>query len=448
MSMRRLRSGLLSFPVDAGFESSVTFLDEGAGDGTGSTAESVTLDLGTATAGDKIVIIITAFRWAGTASTASTVQFDGTTSLTDSNVVASNAFENIEIWYYDDSGGSIGGSTSIDVTWANAMAISSLSAYRLRDVFTGGPETSASDASTDPPALSVNVAQNAIIVAGAYQRDNDDNTIAWTGPTADFDDHDGSYNSSSASLKEPTGATPKTIEPQWSTAGVRSPLGVSATWNQAAIQVEYISAEAVAETSSSSGTFSATVPADCDCAVIVAVGTEDNTSDIWPTSGVSINSVDATKTAAHYSGDAAGSFNSGGCMWVLANPATGSQTLAYALTNLSGGLDYGAKWYVAYFKNVDQTSPVGDTDVEANSGSSNGSSPLSVTSGDNDMTVYLRTGYPSGSYDDDFSGTEIVSDDYDSCIMHLSYALGEDSPGMSGTSTFSGHMAIVLTAAT
>ena len=214
----------------------------------------------------------------------------------------------------------------------------------------------------------------------------------------------------------------------------------------AASPVAFEGSQAMAETSSASGNFSATVPAGCDCLVIAAVGTESNTSNIWPSSGVGISG-NATKTDAQYSGDAAGSFNSGGCLWVQTGISTGSQTIDYALQNLTGGLDYGAKWYVAYFSGVDQAAPILDDDVAANSGATNGASPLTITASANDMTVYLRTGYPGGSYDDDFSGTVIVTDDYDSCIMHFAYALGETAPGMSGTSTYSGHMAISLKAA-
>lgn len=217
-----------------GGASSVTFLGYSKGDGSGSTAESVTIDLGTAHAGDKIVVVLLHANWAGANSTVATATIDGQTGVSALTQIQS-ASETGSMWYFDDTSGVVGGLSSIDFTFATAELISICAAYRLVGVVTGAPTTTATESTTGTTStLSLNVAASAIVIGGSTGRSASDDTMTWTGLTEDNEDYEtvGGYNVSTGSAKAVATETPRAVTGVWGASQTRV-VGVAASWNQA-----------------------------------------------------------------------------------------------------------------------------------------------------------------------------------------------------------------------
>lgn len=234
MSLHKGRRAAAGAQVDT--DSSVTFLGLVNGDTTGSTAESVTINLGTANAGDTIVLIIFHANWSGGHAAISTVKFDGTTSAVDTGITAlSSGFSETELFYYDDTSGAIGGSTSIDVTWSTAQSLVAVAAFRLKNVVTGGPTTNDTATGAENHAFSLNAAADSVTVAMSNQRSNTDEAATWTDINKDSEvNFNNDYNSSCASQRNEATTNPDTFDCEWSnTSGIRG-NGLAATWNQAA----------------------------------------------------------------------------------------------------------------------------------------------------------------------------------------------------------------------
>ena len=213
--------------------SSVTYLGQSPGDSVGGTSEDVTIDLGTAHAADKIVVVITQANWAGSNSVPSSVTIDGQTGVSAITPIRS-ASETGSIWYFDDASGVVGGSSTINMTFADAEQPQIVAAYRLVNVVTGGPTTNNTHtaSSSTTSTLSLNVTANAILIAGSQGRRTGDDDPTWNGANEDNDTAGvaGEYQCSTASLRASSTETPRTLTCVWSASQTRL-VGVAATWN-------------------------------------------------------------------------------------------------------------------------------------------------------------------------------------------------------------------------
>ena len=127
-------------------------------------------------------------------------------------------------------------------------------------------------------------------------------------------------------------------------------------------------------TYNNSGSQSITVPADCTLAVI-------SVADANAAGTVSINSVNATFDIY--------AANNWLRVYHLVNPSTGSQTFAWSNFALMGGLAI----IIAFYKGVDTSSPVRDSDFDANEGNPGTATTPSMTSAAGDMAVVGCAGY-------------------------------------------------------
>lgn len=144
--------------------------------------------------------------------------------------------------------------------------------------------------------------------------------------------------------------------------------GYAPTITGADPKVAFISDEVVTS-SADSGSASITVPADCDCAVIIACGWTGGARVLMPMTTASINSVNST--SAQSSNDNA--FEKIDLRY-LVNPATGAQTFAWDFGD-TGAITEGAIFIIAYFKNVDDAAPI------VNSGKSSTTTTITLTGG-------------------------------------------------------------------
>jgi hypothetical protein len=222
-------------PYRFGVATSVTYLGQAVGDGTGSTSESVTIDFGTGVAGSKIVVVLLQANWAGANNAPSTVTIDGQ-SASSAGTGAATGSERAHIYYFDDTAGDVSGSSTVNITWADAESIEVISAYRLTGVVTGAATNTATDNTTTATVtLSLNV-NAGVLIAGSIERLTGDATNTWTGATEDMENtgSTGDYQCSTASQLLTATESPRTVTNVWGTAP--SPArhcGMSAVWNAA-----------------------------------------------------------------------------------------------------------------------------------------------------------------------------------------------------------------------
>ena len=118
------------------------------------------------------------------------------------------------------------------------------------------------------------------------------------------------------------------------------------------------------------GSQSITVPSDADI-MVVGFGTWDGSTDWIPTNPLTLNSVNITKAEeTDYQSDVDQTW-----LGYLVNPDTGTQTFAWDMGSTSGfdGNVYG----IAFYKNVDTTSPI----VSSGKTSSGGADLTGLTGG-------------------------------------------------------------------
>jgi len=212
--------------------SSVIYLGQSPGDAAGSTSESVTIDLGVAAAGDKIVLVLLTANWAGANDTPSSVDIGGN-SASAAVTPGASISEVAAIYYFDDTSGVVGGSTIITFTWASAEQPQMVAAYRLKNVVTGAATTQVAQNTTGTlNTLSLNAAADAIVIAGSIGRRTGDDSGTWVGVTEDNDTtgQAGDYQCSTGCARASSTETPRTVTCTWSASQTRL-VGVAATWN-------------------------------------------------------------------------------------------------------------------------------------------------------------------------------------------------------------------------
>lgn len=216
-------------------DSTVTFVGKGQFDGTGSTSETVTIGVGTANAGDTLAVAVTPNgNHSGANSALSGVTIDGETMVDGLSV--NNAFEYLELWYFDDTSGDVGGSVDLVFSAATAQSPVNVGVWRMTNVATGGPSDSATS-TTETSSLDCDTSVGSIIVAAASLRTNSDAAGSWSDLTEDDEDHvSGNYSASWASERATSAETPRTItSPTWT--GEDGPsvryLNLAAVWDQA-----------------------------------------------------------------------------------------------------------------------------------------------------------------------------------------------------------------------
>ena len=105
-----------------------------------------------------------------------------------------------------------------------------------------------------------------------------------------------------------------------------------------------------------------TVPADADAIVVGVSGAEPGTNNYFGNGSVSIGGNNLTLVAQN--GNEADNAAQT-AVWVLTGPPTGSQTFAWDWAGTSA-VDYGGSIFVAYYKNVHQSTPVRDSGTGVN----------------------------------------------------------------------------------
>ena len=227
-------------PVPDPITNEIKFLGESTGDSTGSLNESVVMDLGDANPGDKIVLSIVHVVWAASNDTLNSVTFDGVTPLVDSNVSINNSFEWIEVYYFDDENGIIGGETSIDFAWSTAQDVLSVAAYRLTNAAPGGPIISSNDSIGNPTSsLDLDTINKGMVIGSSYQRANSDFSGTWTGLDEDIEiflSAQGNFTHAHKLIQ--TQENPRTVSMQWSSGGLRAPISLATVF---APSLDYIS---------------------------------------------------------------------------------------------------------------------------------------------------------------------------------------------------------------
>ena len=198
---------------------------------------TVTLDLGTAVAGSKIVVLAAHANWTGSNVAITTMDFDGTTSLVDTGVSESSSGHGfVEGWYYDDTGGIIGGSTDINTDTTSKQQMHTIVAYRLTGAVTGGPTTSDTTTGATTHTFSLNTTTNSLLLGISSQRSNTDYSATWSGVTSlakDFENViSGDYNNTTAGILVASGETPAAPVCTWSSAGIRG-RALMMTWDEA-----------------------------------------------------------------------------------------------------------------------------------------------------------------------------------------------------------------------
>ena len=212
--------------------SSVTYLGQSTGDSVGSTSENVSIDLGTAHAGDKIVVVILHINFSGANNLVSTITIGGNAASAAITPVQSSS-ETASIYYFDDTSGVIGGSTTIAATFASAESLQMVAAYRLANVVTGVATTQVTQNTTGTlNTLSLNAAANAIVIAGSQGRRTADDSATWVGVTKNNETTGdlGDYQCSTGSARASSTETPRAVTCTWSASQTRL-VGVAATWN-------------------------------------------------------------------------------------------------------------------------------------------------------------------------------------------------------------------------
>lgn len=152
--------------------------------------------------------------------------------------------------------------------------------------------------------------------------------------------------------------------------------------------VEYISDETIEQSATNSGNFSINIPADCDFILVTVVGYDNNTSSQGPLfSELNFDNGSDFDFVHLVSGDyGSGYYTQVSTFYMLANsgdwPGTGTQTLYWAS---QGARNEGFQIHVSYWKNVDQSTPIIDTDSSQVTSSQWISSLSGVTA--NDMGI-------------------------------------------------------------